>query len=213
MKTAICISGHLRSFNLTKTNLKYHFDNFIKNYDIFAYIPNTNENINEFVETFPLAKIEVCDDSPIDMSRMPSAHLFKTGPQAYLQQIHGWYKVNQLRKKEETEKGFNYDFIVRCRPDIKFLTQLPDIETLKTDRLYIPKFHSWGGYNDRFCIGANNLIDNYMDIFEFFKKRPELCTHAETFLKTTLDLTNTQVELIDVKFNRVLTNGHELSDD
>lgn len=210
MKIAICFSGYPQPFSLVKDNLKIHFDNWFNQYDVFGYFPEPSPDISL---TFPDSQISIIPDSPLDISQIPSTNRFKTGPQAYIQQIYGWYKSNQLRKQWEISQGFTYDWVIRCRPDIKFVSGDINLSLLSSDHLHIPNFHHWGGYNDRFCIGSSSLIDNYMDIFEDYLNEPSKCLHAESFLKYCLDKKNTTVNLIDLKFNRVRSSGEEIIDD
>jgi len=155
-------------------------------------------------------------DQYIDDNKIPISNGFGSGggakhfsgKQAYLQQLNGLKQVNLMRKKHEKQYNIKYDFIVRCRMDVRYTTNLPELEYQK-DRLYIPDFHHHGGVNDRFCIGSPELIDNYMNALDIYHQNPSICTHAESFLLHCLQINNTPIELIKLKFNRVRENGDE----
>ena len=149
-------------------------------------------------------------DQYIDDGKIPIFNRFPphSGKQAYLQQLNGLKQVNLMRKQYEKQHNIKYDFVVRCRMDVKYTTSLPELEYQK-DRLYIPDFHHHGGINDRFCIGSPELIDNYMNALDVYHKNPSICIHAESFLLHCLKINNTPIELIKLKFNRVKENGDE----
>ena len=207
VKTAICFSGQPRSMQYTHQNLRKVFDDYFEDYDIFAHIPVCSTD-NQVLEYFPKAIVKIVPDQHIDESKILGSR-FKTGPQRYLQQINGMKQVNLLRKQKEQADNFKYDFVIRCRMDVKFTTSLPRLNTLSNERIYIPDFHHFGGINDRFCIGSSDLIDNYMNIIDTYFDEGIRNGHAETFLRYCLDKKNTKIELIDIRFNRVLEDGTE----
>jgi len=209
MKVAICFSGEPRSLNYTHENIRQFLDDSFENYDIFGFIPfcGTSGQLKEY---FPESIIEMEMDKHIDDSKIPDANRFPvhSGKQAYLQQINGWKMANLMRKKKEKEDNFSYDYVVRCRMDVKYTTKMPNLD-LKKGKLYIPDFHHHTGINDRFCIGSGEIIDNYMNIIDLYHKNPSICTHAESFLLHCLKIQKTPIELISLKFNRVRENGDE----
>jgi len=201
MRTAICMSGYSESIKYVKDNLKEYFDKYIGDYDVYAYVPTSDQawNIEHY---FPNATVKIIDDQPIDERGIQGE--FKTGVQRWLQQINGWKQSNLMRK----ESGIDYDFIIRCRPDVRFRSPWFHIKNAKRDRVYIPHFHHWlGGINDRFCIAPPDLIDNYMNLIDHAMDRPHEAHHAESFLKSVLIHTNTPIELIPTYFDRIRSDG------
>ena len=110
MKTAICISGYPDALPFTYKNLLDYFDKYIKDYHIYVYSPECDsaKNIEKYFTKDTTILIE--KDQPIPEPRI-SHHRFKTGIQAYLQQINGWKQSNELRKSS----GVEYDRVIRCR--------------------------------------------------------------------------------------------------
>jgi len=193
----VCFSGPARSIELTGDHLRRTLGSVLGAYQVFAYLPSDPDR--ELLEAvFPKRLVcEVAPDEPIEELGFPKGY-FKTGRQKYLQQIHGWYQVNRMRK----EFGA-FDYVIRCRTDVFFTTPIPRLETLDPNKIHLPDFHHWGGYNDRFCISGPVAIDSYMDIFPLAMAHREQCYHAETFLKWCLEFGKVEVDLIEVKFNRV----------
>ena len=212
MLSALCFSGEPRSLQFTHRNLRQTFDYALGAYDIFGYLPKCDTS-HQLVKYFPEANVRIVEDSPIDDSFIHERTKFKTGPQRFLQQLHGWKQVNQMRKEKERVNNFNYDFIVRCRMDLVFVTLPTTLQTLERNTLYIPNFQHWGGLNDRFCVGSPQVIDDYMNIIDLVKLHSYKFTGAESFLKFCLNIQNTNFRLLDdVKFCRVRENGEHLLD-
>ena len=208
-KVAICFSGEPRSLNYTHENIRHFLNKNFQNYDVYAYIPfcPTSDQLEKF---FPEANVVMEMDQYIDDSKIPNNNRFPphSGKQAYLQQINGWKQVNLMRKSHEEKEGFQYDFVVRCRMDVKYTTELPEIN-LDKNKLYIPNFHHHGGINDRFCIGGPEIIDNYMNIIDNYHENPSICIHAESFLLHCLRSKNTPIDFINLRFNRIKQSGSE----
>lgn len=110
------------------------------------------------------------------------------------------------------QSGKHYDFVIRCRMDIFFTTDIPTKDQLRPHVMYIPNFHHYGGVNDRFCIASPDLIDNYCDIIDVYRKHPTLCTHAETFLRVCLEMKNTPICFTETKFDRIREDGNRIDD-
>ena len=206
---AICFSGEPRALKNVHENIRNFLDNNFKNYDVFGYIPFCT-SAPQLKQYFPEATIKMEMDQYIDDSKIPDRNRFPphSGKQAYLQQINGWKQSNLMRKEREIAEGFEYDFVLRCRMDVRYTTPMPDFVPQK-DRIYIPNFHHHTGINDRWCLGPPDLINNFMDIIDLYHENPSICTHAESFLLHCLKKQNTPIELIQLKFNRVRENGDE----
>ena len=208
MRTAICLSGEPRSLNLVHKNLKETFNKYFYHYTIFAFIPKCNTS-HQVEECLPDAIIQVREDEDIDDSLIPSNHRLASGPQRFLQQMNGWKGSNMMRKEYELANGVIFDFVIRCRTDVRFTSSLPDLKDLSDHTLYIPSFHCFTGLNDRFCIGSPKVIDNYMDAIDIYYEDPTKLVHAEEFLKYCLQRSKCKIEKLDVRFNRVRENGEE----
>jgi hypothetical protein len=50
----------------------------------------------------------------------------------------------------------NYDAVLYLRPDVLFNCRLPveQLDVLAGDTVYVPDFHHWHGWNDRFAMAA-----------------------------------------------------------
>lgn len=206
MSVAILFSGAPRSLDTTHQNIRDTFDRAFDNYSIFAHVPecDTSWQVSEY---FPEATVVVEPDSIIPDSAFKNAK-FKTGTQAYLQQLLGWQKVYNLALTGQN----HFQMMVRCRMDILFTTEIPHLTDLRPDVMYIPDFHHHGGVNDRFCISGCELMANYCSSFQIAMREPYKCTHAETFLSYCLAAQETPVQFVNVKFDRVRQSGVRIDD-
>lgn len=76
-----------------------------------------------------------------------------------------WHKVkdsNRIRK----EHG-DYDFVIRCRPDLHFIRSLPEI-SLREKALYLSLSEIYRGWNDQFAFGTQEVMDAYCSIYDEF---------------------------------------------
>jgi hypothetical protein len=103
------------------------------------------------------------------------------------------YAANELRKRHELETGTQYDWVIRCRPDLKFhgLTNIPDAK--RDGVIYVPSHQNSPGWiSDQFAIGAPNEMDLYSSFFfgmeEYFSARNEY--YPEKFMDWSLKKKN-----------------------
>jgi len=231
VKIAICMSGEPRGLKYAHKNLKHTFERNFYDYTLFGFIPLGLDTSSDFVKYFPNAIVKLEKDSPIDISGVPRSHELGINPrkskehgaQMYAQQMNGWKQSNIIRKEYEEKNGVVFDFIIRCRPDITFTRyNAPDIKDMRKDTIYIPDFHHHDGWNDRFCIASNKVIDYYMNIIDVFHEDQSRANRAEIFLKYAILESNERlkkdgqegfrVEKVDIGFNRIRTDGTELED-
>ena len=208
MKIALCFSGQPRTFeecfsyvedNLIKTNPQHDFD-------LIASF-NSSEDL-PWVLTYGFKSLEILDFNDIEVPNLTyqdNKYTINYPPRAKVTfyQLFGIHKVNELRKRYELENNFQYDYLVRMRPDFKFLSEV-DLTSLNKDKIYIPVEQDHFGYNDRFAIGDRDLMNIYMDRLNFYLQQhpeiPNYTTHVETNLKIWLGVNNTSIERLPFSY-------------
>ena len=115
-------------------------------------------------------------------------------------------------------KTRSYSRVVATRPDLKFLQELeiPDELALPeplhdpaSTRLWVPRFHAWGGVNDRFAIGRETGIGIWSRRADFV----DGCllnpgdANPEWILMKWLERNGIRPSLLDFVFQRVRANG------
>lgn len=106
------------------------------------------------------------------------------GVQQVLQQLYGLSKVWDTY----VAAGVDHDWIVRCRPDIRF-TVPPEPESARSGQLMIPRFCNYWGYNDRFAMMRPEVAMRYFTrhgIFDSYLHNGGIF-HPETFLKWCME--------------------------
>jgi hypothetical protein len=118
---------------------------------------------------------------------------------------------NHICALESMKRSFamvdkTYDIVIIIRPDVEFKIDIPIAEMLQDkDKVSIPNFDHWEGYNDRFaCANYNNaqIYTNRLDELLEFRKKYEFIT-SEKYLKFVLEKYKIPVNLINFPFDIV----------
>lgn len=210
MKVAVLLSGQVRTFEeFFPTLEQFIFRDY--NPDVFCYAPQEPESLR-------LSRYQFCfvgiDDVPWISDRqyqgkatMPTKSWYGAEfvAQAHLRRLWGLYQVCQFKKMREQMLGVKYDWVIRARYDLEYLSFIESLEELNSDRIYIPRHDNWGGYCDRFAFGSSELMDIYCDSWltaeENFKEVGYM--HSEPHLKWHLDRAGVEVRRTQVNFNTV----------
>jgi len=183
MKIAICISGHLRTFELCHPSLKR---NVLDKYDCDVFFSTWNNIGNTLYHAHYPPGFDEKDDR-IDVNRIneiynPTGLLIedstteeiknikkpfeglktRNGADVY-QVVPMFYKMwncNNLKKSHEEKNGFKYDITVKMRPDIYIKHINMELATQKLQ--FIP---AHCGYNDILFFGPNEYMN---DVFELY---------------------------------------------
>ena len=192
-RIALCFSGHIRNFcfdniheNFIETLLDNDcvFDCFASFWDRIGYRQqNWTGKIN------PCFALEILQPKGFLIERFDREHFinkYNTNKwQEYSQlsnnttcgdSVSMWYKIQtclDMVEKYQQRYGFEYDAIVRIRPDVifdnKFEKEVLD-DVFNNDVIYIPKWHGkWqeisGTITDYFGIGNYKVMKQYMSVF------------------------------------------------
>ena len=213
-KTAVCISGRCHSLQYTYLNIRQTILDPLGDYDLFMYVPA--DDFSHHARLLNPTVLKVAADRPIDEGQLVNHEncRFKTGVQAYLQQLYALKMCNRLRVRHARRSGTAYDWVVRCRPDLFFLNSLPELSTLDPAYVYLPDFHHFDGCNDRFAIGSSDKMDVYFNKFDdihdyvsrVFDQRG-VAVSAEMFTIGHLSLNRIETRTLPIRFNRVRDYG------
>ena len=223
MNIAVCFSGQLRSLDLTYKNISKFLNENFENYKIFAHIPE-NKNINqEFTDYFSNSIYAIEKDPKIKKTKLKNMQFksvrykFKNSLTkakiAHMQQLYGIFKSNQLKTIFEKENNILFDWVLRCKSDIKFYNSHLDLSNMNSQYLYTPNFHNWGGINDRFVMSSSENMDVFANLFNYVLENAVEGFNAESIFKNYLVSKNIELkELNCLKFNRIRLDGSELQD-
>jgi hypothetical protein len=237
MKLAICFFGLMRSLLYTKDSIRSHIFDVLSEldveYDVFVHTFNQTSIFNprsqEFDVTLRLHDWRFLHPSKIILED-PSAYIephvatllplllshgdpWGEGPPHtslgnLIKQLHSLQQVTSLWLNASSK----YDVVIYCRPDVLFFNDLNislvQKATKSHNTIYVPSFHSWSGYNDRFAFGSPQVMHHYGNrgshLLNFsLISRP----HSEAFLRYALERVGINVQYTDILFERVRSTG------
>jgi len=202
------MSGLVRTLNECYSTL---IDNLINsnpnyNFDIVAVLSN-KEDFNIDLSAYNFKKHIISIDGQLPNLDYQYEKIIPdewTFPNNYYQ-LMGLRDANKLRLEIEQEGAFHYDMVIRVRTDLKFYdaVSLENIDI--SNNIYIPHGNDYReGYNDRFALGNRDLMNHYMNRFDFWMNRQDhiqgYSTHAELNLKQYLDELNINIERIPFSY-------------
>jgi len=123
--------------------------------------------------------------------------------------------MRSLNKVTDLMMKHSFTHVVFMRPDVKFVDGLNTslLDKVKRNVCIVPKFHSWGGVNDRFAICSQRVAKVYgtrvTGLLEYSKMRRP---HSETYLRDTLAAHNVHVLKVPICFHRIRATGEEFPD-
>lgn len=215
MRIALCFSGQLRTFeecfpyiedNLIKANPQHEFD-------MIGYFNSDNDLIYDELKDYPFKSLLVEPDVELpNLMYQDNKYTINYPPRskAVFYQLYAIQNANKLRKQYEQDNNFEYDFVVRIRPDFKYLDSV-DLSNLEFGKIYLPLENDHFGYNDRFAIGSREVMEIYMNRFDFWmKQHPEIVnytTHIETNLKIWLDINTIPIDRIPFSYCTCRVDG------
>jgi uridine kinase len=133
--------------------------------------------------------------------------------------INQWsklYKLNELKKINETLSEKKYDLVIRYRPDVFLETVVKKENLLGLEKIIIPfdsKIDKSKLSNtddeyvcDAIAFGSSEMMDKYFDIFKNIKNLISNYGYvSETILKKNLNNNSIKYELQDINYNFILS--------
>jgi hypothetical protein len=221
MKTALCFAGTGRSIERTFDNL-YNclindLTNTVNGCDIFVYITDTpiaattEKYFSEHATNIEVVKEE--DTNPKIWQwhdQWPPSipnNLWK-GRDIYLKMIRSRKHLMDMIDKSATK----YDRIIFSRMDVQYESKFTEMDKgMDMNYLWLPHFHHYIGYNDRFAVGGQDVMRTYMsqwDSMETYRSEG-WSFQAESTLKHHLDRHNLTPKIFYCNFIRIRPIPHE----
>jgi hypothetical protein len=130
--------------------------------------------------------------------------------QNMLLQWHSIQEVWQLMKSVESQRSTPYDVVVFLRPDMEFTTPIDLAEKdFAANVIYTLKKGRFNGSNDRFAMGAPNVLEIWANRHESADAFLETgrAMHSESLLTFHLEHHGIEQRLCDLECRRVRING------
>lgn len=217
MRTALLISGYLRSYRL---NLKFIKENIIKDNNTDVYIHITNDEIHEdkYLNNIKDRDVEYVIDNLNPISVIIENNINFNNSILENNTINNWskfFKLNEIKKINEICNNFKYDLVIKYRFDLCIKDKL-DFSNLEDNCVYIPKNSKIDktklkNYNDNyicdaFAFGKSSIMDEYFNIFKNINKFIEKYSYvSETILYEYLKEFKIKYKLIDIDYKLILS--------
>lgn len=225
MRVALCLSGHLRSYEDTYNFYRNYIidplkaDVFIHTWDKIGLSPGIDVNLMHVKTESVKNKIESCFNpvsmiiEPIIIGAGEKYRKFLVDPRCpngVTNMFYKIYKADQLRQEFETSQNFKYDVVIRARPDLHFSSGINqnDLEfACKNEVVFLPDFGHYDGLNDQFAFGSNQAMTNYANCFNSLDAIADKPFKPEPLLKKYLLLNNIPLKFSVINYTIRRGNG------
>ncbi len=223
-KTALCLSGHMRTFESTYNYLKRYIlditkcDIFIHTWDIVGFDFNRGDGhltskptVNykqKIINMYNPKKIIIEPQKQFNILRWKQTYTVRD-PNTIIGMYYKIKMVNELKKEYEQENNFNYDCVIRCRPDLLFETPININDFKDLSSLHVPTFGWYNGLNDQFAFGDSKTMDVYASCFDYIYQYSDMGVHyhPETILKHHINYWNVPIKTTNINYIIQRVNG------
>jgi SAM-dependent methyltransferase len=226
LKTALCISGHLRTFveNFESVRInvleRMDCDVFIHTWDSLGlsyrpcdarvYAIETQRLIDKINELYKPKKLVVEPMKEFKINHLMRARLLDHRDIGGI--LSMYYKIeecNKLKTIYEKENNITYDCVVRFRGDLFMEMPIPVDTNTNLNFLFIPMYGNFGGICDQFAYGSSHIMDSYASLYSNIQKYLEngAPMHPERLLQFHIDASRLPVAKVNVRFLIKRSNG------
>ncbi|KAH9289388.1 hypothetical protein KI387_033505 [Taxus chinensis] len=159
-RTAICLIGGARKFELTGPSLLEYVVNMYNNSDVFLHAPLDNDTYKFSVlkeASSGLAEVRIFTPQRINETTLQAEVFTSNGSPNGLQGLLQYFNLVEgcltMIKSYQTKHNVEYDWIVRTRVDGYWNGPLPSPETYSNKSYIVPVGSEYKGLNDRLGIG------------------------------------------------------------
>lgn len=226
LKTALCISGHLRTFEDNFESVKINIldrmdcDVFIHTWDIMgmAYRPcdsglysiETQRLAHKIQRLYNPKKLVIEPTKNFNITPLMRARLLDHRDISGI--LSMFYKIeacNALKKEYEKENDFTYDCVIRFRGDLFMDTPMPVDHNTNLGHLFIPMYGNFAGICDQFAYGSSPIMDTYSGLYSNIQQYLEVGApmHPEKILQFHIEYNRLPVAKVHVRFLIKRANG------
>jgi hypothetical protein len=214
MKTAVLLSGQMRTADVCLPSIQKHVFDKIGDYDVIAHIADDEDawKLELFEPKKAVVAVQPTHDEKNYIHRTGRGVI---GVQQVLRMFHSMQESNRLLKTVEAERGAPYDWVIRLRPDTQFFSDIESLADCDPSAIYVPTFCNYWGYQDRFAFGGPKAMDVYHEKFDLIDAY--IATggifHPESMLKWMIDRDGTPVKRTSILFDTLRKNGSRIRPD
>lgn len=213
MRTALCFSGELRSIDKCLPLWEKQIFPKIGDFDSFYF------GWDDDPEIYKLKYLDKINTKDILITKRVTFseglyHLRKrkeVNVQGMLRQLYCLQQSNILKSRYEKKNNFEYDCVIRMRPDIspESYAIFPNLSKLDLNKLHVFKHDAWFGYNDRlyFSNSSNmNVLQERLSVLNNYFYNGGIF-HYETFFAAIANKNKISVAQHDFRFKLLRANG------
>jgi hypothetical protein len=192
MKVALCISGQMRQFELAYGSIKKYILDPLSP-DVFIFTEKQRGITNRVDFEGSKSKLDIVDKEEINSFFNPTELEFFDPPKNLHRKLHGvripdelvnaesppqspnrWkgnlpnfygiYKCNQMKSNYEYRKGFNYDLVIRLRPDLALHEPLPEKVLTRNDTIWHEQTTDIH-VSDKLAMSSSENMDYYSSVW------------------------------------------------
>ena len=229
MQVGLIITGHLRSFEacaitlqqhviLPITNKDYTVKVFIDTWNTLGGVPQHDGDAVEVSIEDKLETINVLYNNPIlrieegrtfECTKYNDRHGCFFTPANALSMFYKIQRGFELYKDYSEESGWVADTLIKCRPDLFFLSDLSTDAVESLGCIWTPDFGDFGGMNDQFGLGPPELMQHFFNTYENIDRMFDSGTniHPETLLKRNIEDNKVSVGKTHIRYDLMRTSG------
>jgi len=187
MKIAVCLSGQLRQWELAHRNQRWFWETFgADEVDYFLHTWNYSGDRAGVQQEYEWRDVNKWEFNRICKAYNVKDSIFDKKPQSWFYDNDHWsalfYGLSQslmLKRKHEIENNFEYDLVIKSRPDIVFYPgKTCYLETLDCDDNVIITTHGgnmgheFGMFNIDDCVfyGNSKAMDTIVNMYFYRQK-------------------------------------------
>jgi uridine kinase len=219
MKVALLISGYLRTFKNNLPKIKKSIINTFEDVDVYIHVTKNEKNNDTYLNLNSLTDdIKYINDELKPLSLICEDNILFSNNKKINNTYNNWfkfYKLNELKKINETENKLKYDLVIKFRPDLNIISE--DMFNYLDDTISIPKESLIDkkkliNPNDKYicdilAYGNSSLMDEYFSIFNNLESLINDYGYvSETILYHHLTNNKINYKLKDIKYNVILSS-------
>jgi len=219
MRSALIISGYLRTFKLNIPNIQVKIFDVLDTVDVYIHVTRDENKEDRYLNSSDIDKgialinlalkpvCLLCENNGLFSSNKRENNI-----------INLWlkyYKLNELKKINESLYG-KYDLVIKYRPDLNIVSDKIFFEEITKDVIYIPRnskidksklLRETDNYIcDIFAYGSSSIMDQYFSIYKSIHDLiKEFGPVSETLMYEFLSRNKIPYRLIDIDYNVLLS--------
>jgi len=212
VRTALLLSGYLRTFKVNLPVLREKILKKFDNIDIYVHITKNEKGQDKYLNETNENDIQYIINTLAPVAIIAESNIENKGA-AYNKWVK-LFKLNAIKKINEKIFG-NYNLVIKCRQDVNIISDI-DFDNITQDKIILPA-ESLIDKNkllnptdpcvcDVFAFGKSEHMDEYFNIFlhldELMAKHGPV---PETILYKYLNSYKIPYKEIDIKYNVILS--------